>query len=191
MSNTLLVKSNFFKVLLTAIITIFVFKSAAYADVSNGLMISRSSIGQPEVYVNKTFVVQAEVMEVKAKQKDGGDLDQASFFSEAKVTVFLTKDAQEHKVTLQNEGKGKYKGVISLPDAGKWSAIVFADYQDGHNVDLNQIHFPAQNVLDMVIDVQPTSKTSKWIWFISGMTVILLGFFFLLYKKQKLKHRAC
>ncbi|NHN33282.1 hypothetical protein [Paenibacillus agricola] len=187
MNNTHVIKRNLFKVLFIAMIMISSFDNAAYADVSNGLMVSRISVGQPTVYAKKSFAVQAEVMEVKAKQKDGGDLDQASFFAEAKVTAYLTKDGREHKIMLQHEGNGKYKGFIILPDAGKWKTIVFADYQEGHNEDLNQIHFPAQNVLDMVIDVQPTSKTSNWIEFITVIAVIFLGFIFWQYKKHKLK----
>jgi hypothetical protein len=52
MNNTAVVKHNLFKVLFIAIIMISSFDNAAYADVSNGLMVSRISVGQPTVYAN-------------------------------------------------------------------------------------------------------------------------------------------
>lgn len=146
-----------------------------YADVTNGLMVSRVSIGQKEIHPNHSFTISAEVLELKAKQENGGDLDKADLFPDAVVTAMITNGAQEIKINLQHEGRGKYKGKASLPKEGKWKLVVTAMYKKDSNNHAESESWPdlsAQNVLDTVIEVKAGKPINFWS-FIAGICSII------------------
>lgn len=124
-------KGSFYRTVLLMAFLLAAGSGAAYADVSNGLMIT--NIAFDSQYANEKSELSLQVIQVWVKEGDVGALDEFAPVTNAVVKVTLTKGGRQIEIDPSHVKDGNYKGTVIFPEPGKWDVRVNANLRDSLN----------------------------------------------------------
>jgi hypothetical protein len=145
------------------------------ADVESGLFITGISYDQ-SLIANEVTSINIGVVQVKAKQGNIGELENATPVTDAVVTAVFTKGSEKREITLEHEKDGQYRGSIELPSPGEWSLTVKAKRNHSAQVQPNSADKEHEAVFSTPVRVQQADNQSKPVlMFISVFVAAAVG----------------
>jgi hypothetical protein len=154
---------------------VFNFGGTVSAHLENGLMVT-DILFEQELHANEDSLITVGIVDVKVK-KDTGGLDHADSFADADVIVTFSKNEQEIPVRLNHKEDGKYEGVVSFPEPGKWEVVIVANYKNGHESGGPNHKYHGheggsqQNVFEATLDVKEPRQSNFMIWTIALLSM--------------------
>ncbi|MBG9567113.1 FixH family protein [Brevibacillus agri] len=148
---------------------------SVFADVENGLFITGISYDQ-SFTANEVTSFKVEVVQVKVKEGNIGELENASPVTDAVVTAVFTKGSEKKEITLEHEKDGQYSGEIELPSPGEWSLTVKAERNHSAQVQPNSADKEHEAVFSTPVRVQqPDNQSMPVLMFISVFVAAAIG----------------